>query len=151
MGTQFNDYCCGKIVEIFEFDANKLDVFKVIYKTEDDQYFYKYIHQFSANILLLNNDDERPSDYTDLEVAIYSKITPKTIRHDVTDQLHSDLLLKGWIRRTLNDEMNNNDLVNVISLLMNKDDYIGPNYEQILYLESKYWSSDQMKHAFNFE
>ncbi len=39
------------------------------YKTPNNKYFYKYIHQFSANILLLSTYIHR-SNYTDIKVIM---------------------------------------------------------------------------------
>ena len=87
-------YWCAKIVEIFDYDEPQLDIFKVIYKTDQNQYFYKYIHQFSANILSLANNDQRPSDYTELEVAIHSNHSSPLIKHDIMDAHYAQLLLQ---------------------------------------------------------
>lgn len=140
-----NNYFCAKIIEIFSndyVDNNKqLDIFKVIYKYNDNNYYFKYIHQFSANILLLNNHQERPSHYTDLEVIIYSN-KRKKIKHDLIDQQYTNLLLNGYLRSIIiNNNYNNIDFVNIISLLMHQQDYIGPNYQLIIYLENKFWSN----------
>ncbi len=81
----------------------KLDIFKVIQKTQNNnQYYYKYIHQFSANILLIPTDNinDRPSDYTDLDIIMsQSDCTDcNIIKHDPNAQLYVQLLLKGWFK-----------------------------------------------------
>eukprot|EP01084_Bolivina_argentea_P193243 331578_1 len=138
--------CCAKIKEIYNHEylgniyknnkIQKLDIFKVIYKTPNNKYYYKYIHQFSANILLLNTDIDRPAtDYTDLEVAMYSNV----IEPDPNDEFHIQLLIEGWLRRKFRKYRMDYqaDLVQ----LMNECSYhTGPNYGLIMYLESKYWS-----------
>jgi len=141
------NYNCAKIVDIFNND-DQLDIFKVIYKTDDHQFFYKYVHCFSANILLLNNDDERPLDYTLLEVAIHSNhFRYAQIKHDVVDERYSDLLLKGWLREHEASHACSLDFVNLLALLLRKGerDYIGPNYQLIIYLEQKFWCSNNAR------
>ena len=118
-----------------------MDIFKVIYKSHKD-YFFKYIHQFSANILVSSIERERPSDYTDLEVALHSTYLNNKqtkFKHALTDKRYADLLLNGYL---ISFNQNNNhhiDLVNVLYNIINEKDYIGPLYELIIYIENKYW------------